>query len=94
MPERRCKVSDIQLLRDLADTLEQERAEVQAFVKSVEATNKHLDKANERIAKLQAVVDAAERVIDSWFNGNVDGDLDGNMHDMAEALAELETDDE
>lgn len=31
-------------------------------------------------------ITAAENVIGSWFNGNVDADLDGNMAELAEAV--------
>ena len=38
-----------------------------------------------RIAELEA---KGLAVLDSWENGNYDGDLDGNMLDLAEALGE------
>ena len=79
-------MSDIQLLRDLADTLEQERAEVQSFIKSVEETNRHLDNANARIAKLQAVADAAKHLL-------AGGDKEAVYH-LEQALADLENNNE
>ena len=42
------------------------------------------------LEKLNAVYEAASKTRDSWWNGNVDSDLDGNFAELNTALDALE----
>ena len=81
------------LIDRIADWSIDQADEVQA---ALEAKDQEIEQVREgaaqlmrfyekRIAELEA---KGLAVLDSWENGNYDGDLDGNMLELAEALGE------
>ncbi len=51
-------------------------------------THKRLNLLEHYKQRLDELIDAANRVIDSWHNGNVDDDLDKNIADLYVAIVE------
>ena len=72
-------------MHEAADALKAKDQEIELLEKGYDALLDDRNAAWERVAELEATGLA---VLDSWENGNYDGDLDGNMLELAEALGE------
>ena len=72
-------------VKEAIDALEAKDKEIELLEKGYDALLDDRNEAWERVAELEA---KGLAVLDSWENGNYDGDLDGNMLELAEALGE------
>ena len=72
-------------MHEAADALKAKDQEIELLEKGYDALLDDRNEAWERVAELEA---KGLAVLDSWENGNYDGDLDGNMLELAEALGE------
>ena len=76
---------DNDVISEAAKALEAKDKEIELLEKGYDALLDDRNEAWERVAELEA---KGLAVLDSWENGNYDGDLDGNMLELAEALGE------
>ena len=76
---------DNDVISEAAKALEAKDQEIELLEKGYDALLDDRNEAWERVAELEA---KGLAVLDSWENGNYDGDLDGNMLELAEALGE------